>query len=100
MSYFFITATVRIATLNPNDSIEPRSMNTTNGSFATNYWLGLNYAQTIYTPKISYAMNGRVEIEHHAVGIDPGMIGRFGNVSLNMKFATIALGKNIEKIEK
>ncbi len=87
-------------TLNPKDSIEPRSMNTTNGSFATNYWaVGLNYAQTIYTPKISYAMNGRLEIEHHAVGIDPGMVGRFGNVRLNLKFATIALGKNIEKIK-
>lgn len=87
-------------TLNPNDSIEPRSMNTVNGSFATNYWAaGLNYAQTIYTPKLSYSMNGRLEIEHHAFGIDQGMVGRFGNVRLNVKLATIALGKNIEKIK-
>ena len=86
-------------TLDPNDSVEPRRMNTYNGSFATNYWAaGLNYSQTIATPKLTYALNGRVEIEHHVFGIDKGMAGRFGNVRLNLKFATIALGKSTERI--
>ena len=86
-------------TLDPTDSIEPRRMNTYNGSFATNYWAaGLNYSQTITTSKLSYAMNGRVEIEHHVFGIDKGLAGRFGNVRLNLKFASIALGKSTEKI--
>ncbi len=86
-------------TLDPNDSIEPRSFNTNNGSFATNYWAaGLNYSQTIRAKKLSYDMNGRVEIEHHVFGIDEGMKGRFGNVRLNLKFGTIALGKTTEKI--
>jgi len=86
-------------TLDPNDSTEPRKMNTYNGSFATNYWAaGLNYSQTIAAKNLSYAMNGRIEIEHHVFGIDTGMIGRFGNVRLNLKFATIALGKYTEKI--
>ena len=86
-------------TLEPTDSTEPRRMNTYNGSFATNYWAaGLNYSQTITTPKLSYAMNGSLEIEHHFFGIDKGMAGRFGNVRLNVKFATIALGKSTEKI--
>lgn len=86
-------------TLTPTDSIEPRRMNTYNGSFATNYWAaGLNYSQTLSTPKLSYAMNGRIEIEHHVFGIDTGMAERFGKVRLNIKFAAIALGKNTEKI--
>jgi hypothetical protein len=73
-------------TLDRTDSIEPRRMNTYNGSFATNYWaVGLNYSQTISSPKLSYAMNGRVEIEHHVFGIDKGLAGRFGNVRLNLK---------------
>lgn len=86
-------------TLDPADTTEPRRMNTYNGSFATNYWAaGFNYSQTIATPKLTYAMNGRVEIEHQIFGIDKALAGRFGNVRLNLKFATIALGKTTEKI--
>lgn len=87
-------------TLDIKDSTEPRKMNTYNGSFATNYWTaGLNYSQTIKAKKLSYSMNGRVEVEHHVFGIDEGLKGRFGNVRLNLKFATIALGKATEKIK-
>ncbi|HLP22371.1 MAG TPA: hypothetical protein VK174_18780 [Chitinophagales bacterium] len=86
-------------TLDIRDSTEPRRMNTTNGSFATNYWAaGLGYSQTISAGKLSYAMNGRVEVEHHIFGIDEGLKGRFGNVRLNMKFTSIALGKSVETI--
>lgn len=86
-------------TLDPKDSTEPRKMNTYNGSFATNYWaLGLNYSQTVPGNRLSYNMNGRVEVEHHIFGIDEGLKGRFGNVRLNLKFTAIALGKNTEKI--
>ncbi|MBP6732118.1 MAG: hypothetical protein KA149_08665 [Chitinophagales bacterium] len=87
-------------TLDPKDSTEPRKMNTYNGSFATNYWAaGLNYSQTITRRKLSYNMNGRVEVEHHIFGIDEGLKGRFGNVRLNLKFTAIALGKNTERIK-